>query len=305
MSKHHVLSALMVAVVWGFNFIAMKTIFVEVPPFLFLVLRLALTAFPLILFYPRPELPFSLLLWISVFQWTLHFALLFSGMYLGLSGGVTSLIIQSQVIFTILLTCMYYKSRPSLFQVAGLSLSFAGLVFLTTQGNCSSNVLGILLVLCASLAVSISNILYRSVPEGVNIPSLIIWSSALALPQALVLSLVLEGSDVMRSSIVNLGWQSGLALIYTVFISTMIGTVAWCRLMQTADTIKIVPFMLLVPVLALTSGWLFMEEIITWLEIAASVIIICGLLVNQLASARSAQVVTLQNNEEVSLKKAA
>jgi len=305
MTARHTLSALLVALVWGFNFVAMKTAFIEIPPFLFLFIRLAVTVFPLILFLPRPKISFYLLFWISIFQWTLHFALLFSGMYLGLSGGITSLLIQSQVLFTILLTCVYFKSKPTTIQVIGLTVSFSGLILLTTQGDCSANWMGILLILGAAVAVSISNILYREAPKDVNMPSLIVWSSALAIPQALILTFLLEGWEVIQDSLMIISLDSIIAIIYTVFVSTMIGIVTWCKLMQRSDPIKIVPFMLLVPIIAMSSGYLMMDEMIGWFDLGASAIIISGLLINQLSSLKRAKVVKLETVEDVPLKKAA
>lgn len=302
MTIKHTFAALVVVLVWGLNFVAMKTAFVEIPPFLFLVLRLLVTVFPLILFMPKPKVSFYLMFWISMFQWTLHFALLFSGMYLGLSAGITALLLQCQVIFTILLTSIYFKNKPSSWQVCGVTISFCGLILLTTQGDCSSNWLGILLICGAAVAVSVTNLLFRATPKDVNMASLIVWSSALALPQTAILAFAMEGGEAITASIMGISWISVVAIAYTVFLSTMVGIVTWGKLMQNADPLKVVPFSLLVPIVAMVSGWLILEEELAWLDIIASVIIISGLLVNQFSSLRQAKVVKM---EEVPFKKAA
>ncbi len=305
MEPKNILAALMVVMVWGLNFVAMKTAFVEVPPFLFLFLRLALTAFPLILFLPKPNVPLSSMLWIGLFQWTFHFSLLFTGMYIGLSGGITALIMQCHVIFTIIMTVIYFKVKPTALQMLGLAVSFSGLVLLTTHGDCSANWLGILLVIAGAFAVAVSNILYKTLPKDVNMPSMIVWSSAFAVPQAAVLSLSLEGWDAITASLTSITMPTIIAILYTVFISTMVGIVTWAKLMQSPESVKALPFTLLVPVVALTAGHYMMAEQVGWLDIIASAIIISGLLINQISSIRKAKVVVLESEEQEPMKKAA
>jgi O-acetylserine/cysteine efflux transporter len=305
MITKHILGALVVAFVWGLNFVAMKTAFVEIPPFLFLVLRLVVTVFPLILFVPRPKVAFSLLFWISVCQWILHFSFLFSGMYTGLSAGITALLLQSQVIFTILLTCYFYKSRPSAWQIIGLTVSFSGLILLTTHGNCSANWIGVLLICGAAITVSVTNLLFKAVPKDVSMAPIIIWSSALAIPQAIIMAFFFEGWDLMQASLMGITWNSIFALAYTVYISTMVGVVTWARLMQQADPLKVVPFTLLAPVIAMSSGYLLLSENLTWIDVIASIVIISGLLVNQLSALKRAKIVKLKTEVNTPLKKAA
>lgn len=305
MTNRDIISALIVVLVWGLNFIAMKVALVDVPPFLFLVLRILFTVLPLILFLPRPNISLNWMLKISFFQWILNFAFLFTGMYMGLSAGVSALIIQSQVIFTIVLSCIYYKSKPSLLQIVGLTVSFSGLILLTTHGDCSANIMGILLLCGSALSLSISNILYKSLPKDVHMPSLIVWSSLVALPQAMILLFITEGWADSFVALASISWSSVASIAYTVFISTMIGVVTWGRLMQSSDPIRIVPFTLLIPVVAMTSGYLMLGEEITWFDVTASVIIISGLLVNQLSSLKRAKVVKLETTHKKPLKKAA
>jgi O-acetylserine/cysteine efflux transporter len=305
MTTKHMLAAIMVAIVWGLNFVAMKMAFVEIPPFLFLVLRLVVTVVPLIFFFPKPKVSMSLLLWMSLVQWILHFGFLFSGMYLGLSGGITALIMQCQIIFTLIMTFIYFGNKPSLLQMFGLAVSFSGLILLTTHGDCSANIPGILLIVCAALAVSVSNILFRAVPKDTNMSAMTVWSSAFAVPQALVVAYVMEGGEVAYVSLINISMPSVMAILYTVFVSTMIGIVTWSKLMSQADPVKILPFSLLVPVVALSAGYVILDEPVTLFDVIACAIIISGLLVNQLAALSRAKVVKLELEEEVSLKKAA
>lgn len=52
MTRRDSLLAVLVAVLWGCNFVAIHAGLQDVPPFLFLAIRFALVAFPLVLFVP-------------------------------------------------------------------------------------------------------------------------------------------------------------------------------------------------------------------------------------------------------------
>jgi len=212
---------------------------------------------------------------------------------------------QCHVIFTIIMTVIYFKVKPTALQMLGLAVSFSGLVLLTTHGDCSANWLGILLVIAGAFAVAVSNILYKTLPKNVNMPSMIVWSSAFAVPQAAVLSLSLEGWDAITASLTSITMPTIIAILYTVFISTMVGIVTWAKLMQSPESVKALPFTLLVPVVALTAGHYMMAEQVGWLDIIASAIIISGLLINQISSIRKAKVVVLESEEQEPMKKAA
>ena len=96
-----------------------------------------------------------------------------------------------------------------------------------------------------------------------------------------------------------------MATLRACQLSTMVGIVTWGKLMQSSDSIKALPFTLLVPVVALSSGHYILGETVSWVDILASVIIISGLLVNQISSIRKAKVIKLDAVEEQPLKKAA
>lgn len=305
MDRKHIFSALLVVLIWGFNFIAIKYVFAEMSPSLFVLVRLAMTVVPFIFFLPRPNVSIQMLLWLSLFQWMLHFSLLFSGIHTGISCGVSALLVQSQVFFTMFMTAVYFKTRPSSMQLVGVLVSFAGLVLLTTQGDLSSNWLGVFLLTGASLAVSVTNIIYRSVPKEVNVTSLMVWSSAFAVPQALAFSLYVDGWEKMYVQLSETSLTGWTAIAYTVYISALIGIATWCKLMQRGDPIKVVPFSLLVPVVAMGAGGLILNETITWMDIMAGSIVLIGLIINQVSITKKTVVIPVEVNEDVPLKKVA
>lgn len=103
MPARDVLLVLAVVTIWGLNFVAIKVGVGEVPPLLFTGLRFTFTLLPAIFFLPKPDVPWRILLGFGFLLGVVKFGLVFSAIKLGMPTGLTSLAMQMQVFFTILL----------------------------------------------------------------------------------------------------------------------------------------------------------------------------------------------------------
>ncbi len=99
LSTKHLLFVLITVIIWGTNFIAIYLGLKELPPFLFCTIRFALSALPFVFFIPRPKAPLLFIIGFGIFNFALQFGLLFSGIQMGLSPGLASLVMQIQVFF--------------------------------------------------------------------------------------------------------------------------------------------------------------------------------------------------------------
>lgn len=89
----HLLLVLLTVILWGVNFIAIYLGLKGFPTFLLCAVRFALAAFPWIFIRPRPKAPLKYIIGYGVFTFTLQFGFLFSGIHLGLSPGLSSLVL--------------------------------------------------------------------------------------------------------------------------------------------------------------------------------------------------------------------
>src|SRR5882672_3308534 len=105
--------ALILAVValWGFSFVAIKVALREIPPFALAALRFLLAAMPLVFFIKRSRMPWSYVAGYGFAIGVCQFGLLFLGMKLGMPAGLSSLVIQLQVFFTIGLGIVFLGDR--------------------------------------------------------------------------------------------------------------------------------------------------------------------------------------------------
>ncbi len=280
MSFKHLLCALLVAITWGSNFVALKTAFTEIPPFLFLTLRFLLCSVPLLLFVPRPKISFKLLLSISLFQWIAHFSLLFLALYLGIPGGIASLILQSQIIFTMLFSAMWLQSRLHPLQIIGIAVSLVGISMIGLQMEGQSNLISFILLIGSAISISVANIMFKKA-SNVNMLSLVVWSSLIPPIPMFLMSLYFEGWPNIVCCLQNLSFSVIAAVLYTSWMATLVGLSLWAYLMSKNDPSHVVPFSLLIPVIALaTTSW-FLGETLSTTILFAGIIIFSGLIINQ------------------------
>ena len=123
----HVALALLIVAIWGTNFVVIKVGLRDFPPFLFALLRFAFSAVPFIFFVRRPDVAWKWLVAYGVLLGAGQFALLYFAMRADISPGLASLVIQTQVLFTIALSVVVFHEKVGLGAIAGTLLAAAGL----------------------------------------------------------------------------------------------------------------------------------------------------------------------------------
>ena len=115
----HLLLALAVAAVWGTNFVVIKVALVHLPPLLLATLRFTLAFLPAVFFLKRPAVPWSHLAAYGLLIGAGQFGLLYVAMEHDISPGLASLVIQTQVFFTIGLSMWFTAEEGAALSMAG------------------------------------------------------------------------------------------------------------------------------------------------------------------------------------------
>ncbi|HSX72462.1 MAG TPA: EamA family transporter, partial [Pseudomonas sp.] len=200
----------------------------------------------------------------------IKFGLLFVGMHLGMPAGLSSLVLQSQVFFTVLIAAVLLGERPSARAVAGLLLAAGGLVLIGLQRPLGDSLLAFALVIAAALAWAFSNIATKRSGAS-DMLRLICWVSLVPVLPLLGLSWVFEGPQAMGTALEHLSWRGIGALLYIAFLATTVGFAIWSFLLRRYPASLVTPFALAVPVSGLLAGWLLLGEALTvqgWLACA-------------------------------------
>jgi O-acetylserine/cysteine efflux transporter len=281
MKPLHLLAALTVVTIWGFNFVVIKVGLNEIPPILLCALRFIFAAVPAIFFIKRPAVPVHKLMQFGLIQFALQFALLFGGMKLGMSAGLASLALQVHVFVSISLAVMFLGERPNMHQVCGALLAFVGIGVVAFNVGGDVSVLGLLCVLSAATCWGLGNLITKQMGK-VDMLALVVWGSLVAPLPLLALSFIAEGPERIVYSLTHISWQGVASVAYLVYPTTLFGFAVWSWLLSRYPAASVSPLSLLAPVVALfSSAWLLGELLQTW-KLLAAILVMAGLCINVL-----------------------
>jgi O-acetylserine/cysteine efflux transporter len=284
MSPRHILLAVLVAAIWGFNFVMLKIGLDEFPPILFSALRFLAAAVPAIFFVGRPRVAWRWIISVGLVLGVAKFSFLFIGLKAGMPAGLSSLVLQSQVIFTTVFAAVVLRERPKPVQVTGIAIAVAGIGVIAWDYGMSSPLLGFLLLVGAGACWGVSNVLMRYAKPADTL-RFMVWVSAVAVLPLFALAFLTE--DV--SALGRLGWAGVGAVGYVAWISTLLGFAVWGFLLRKYESSVVAPFSLLVPVFGMFSAWAFLGEDLSGLQAAAGGLVLAGLAIPQLVGRRAAR----------------
>ncbi|MGW4895916.1 EamA family transporter [Kitasatospora sp. NPDC004240] len=276
MSPRHIALAVLVAAVWGLNFVLIHVGLENFPPLLFCALRFAVVAVPAIFFVGRPKVAWKWILAVGLVLGVVKFGLLFLGMHAGMPAGLSSLVLQSQAIFTAVFAAALLRERPGGRRIAGLAIAFAGIGLTAVDRGLDGPLGAFALVILSAAAWGLSNVLTRraSPPDALR---WMVWVSAVPPLPLLALSLLVEGPAADLAALRSIT-PAGLGAIgYVGLVSTLFGFVAWSFLLRSYDATAVAPYSLLVPVFGMTSAWLLLGEPVSPLAGFAALLVIIGI----------------------------
>lgn len=277
--------ALLIAAIWGFNFVVIKIGVAGVPPLLLASLRFLFCVFPAIFWIRKPAASWKSLAAYGLFLGVVEFGFLFTAIKLGAPAGLSSLILQAQAFFTALIARLVLKEQIKINSMVGILISGAGLVLiaLTQPRTAAAAQVGLgltmplfMMLMAAALGWAVANVIARTMPSSSGL-SVMVWSSLFSPLPLLLLSYLIEGPASMVSAFSNLTWISIGALVYLVLMSTLIGYGLWNKLIMQYGAGRIAPFSLLVPVFGVVSAAIFLGEQFTILDSVAALLIMTGL----------------------------
>jgi len=287
MSQRDWLSALVVIVVWGLNFVVMKWGLATLSPLLLCALRFVAASLPFVWFVRRPQaLPWWLLAAYGLVQGVGQFGLLFTGMKLGMPAGMASVVLQVQAFITMLLAAAFMGEKPQRWQWWGLVCAIAGLALIgAAHGDSPAEMTlaGFLITVGAAAMWASSNLLTRKAAQyGAYTPvGFIVWTSLFPIVPLLALSVGLDGVDAVALQLQGIGWRELGVIAYLALLSTLLGYGLWTQLLQRYAASTVAPLSLLVPVIGLLSALLLLGERPTMWQWVGTLGVLVGMVVNQ------------------------
>ncbi|MCZ2723715.1 EamA family transporter [Marinomonas sp. 15G1-11] len=285
MTPKDMLLGLVIIFAWGFNFVVIKWGLDDLTPMMLGGLRFLVIAVIGSFFFSRPKTPFK---WILVYALSLsfgQFAFLFTAMKFGMPAGLASLVLQSQVIFTLLFAVLFLKEYVRPYQLLAIGVAASGLAVIGLNGeDTTMTVLGFALTLAAAASWALGNVTTKGISKkgyDANV-NLIVWACWIPPVPFFICAYFIDGSEVMWMNLVQIGWKTVATLIYLSVIATLGGYGLWSYLMSRYSAGTVAPLTLGVPVVGLTSSAFILNEHISHAQWSGIMLVLLGLIMNTL-----------------------
>ena len=276
----HLLLALAIVAVWGTNFVVIKISLEAFPPFLFAALRYVFALLPIVFFIPRPKVSWGNLCIYGLATGVGQFGVMYYAIDGRISPGLASLVIQTQVFFTIGFAMFFAKEGLRPYQVVAVTVAMTGLGIIAAHTDATTTVLGLALVVFAGLSWGIANTVSRRA-GAINMLSYVVWASAFSIPPLLIVSLIFEGGwETMATSIASASIGAWLGVLWQSWGNTLFGYAAWGWLLSKHPAAVVAPAPLLVPIFGMGASAYFLSEPLPLWKVMAAGLVIAGLVIN-------------------------
>ena len=276
----HLLLALAIVAVWGTNFVVIKVSLISFPPFVFAALRYIFALLPAAFFLPRPKISWINLCVYGVAVGVGQFGILYFAIDGNISPGLASLVIQTQVFFTIGFAMLFAKERLKLYQVVAVAVAIMGLGIIAVHTDATTTALGLGLVVFCGFSWGVANTASRRA-GAINMLAYVVWASVYAIPPLVLMALVFEGGwSTVVTSLMNAPFTAWLGVFWQSWGNTLFGYGAWAWLLSKHPAAVVAPAPLLVPIFGMGASAYFLGEPLPPWKIEAAGLVITGLMVN-------------------------
>ena len=257
MKVYDILIALSVPILLGFGFVIAKPAMQYFPPYLLMGLRFTIPALILVWFFPVPKGLFVDLFKVSFIGSTLQYGLTYTGLNI-IDASSAILLIQLEVPFGIIIAFFLLKEIPSIKNVIGLVIAFIGVFILTGAPNLEGKFIGVLLTLAGAFTWSLGAVMAKPLTKKIGAFALMTWLCVFSGPLLILISIIFNGNPVQYILSANI--NSWLTVIYLALFMQPIAYGAWYYVLSRYPVNKVMPVLLLLPVIGLITAIFLLGE---------------------------------------------
>jgi O-acetylserine/cysteine efflux transporter len=277
MKPADILIAIGVAVIWGLGFIASRLALDELSPTLMTALRFTIAAVPC-LFVRRPDVSWPLI--IAIIE-TMLLHQLHAQAYViahGVPVGLTSVVVQSQALFTIAFAAVAVHEIPTRWQIVGIAIAAVGLLMICGTVGYDFSVGAFAVLMTCPITFAVGNLLLRRA-QGVPMFELFAWLCLVSALPLLVMVPLNDGMQATWQSLLHLSLTGAISMLAIGAVSTSIAYWLWGRLLRDYTAAQVVPFALLVPFIGSGASAVVFGERFGPLRMTGMLTVVCGIAV--------------------------
>jgi drug/metabolite transporter (DMT)-like permease len=276
------LALIAMTLIWGLNFIAVKTTLIQITPFAFVSTRFLIAGTLLYLLvrvrqhgFGIPRSAWRKVAVLGIIGTAIYQPLFIGGLALTKASN-SALILSITPTFILLLNRILHKESFTRRGWIGVLLSFSGVAFIVQSGGDlldSANLLGDALILVAAFCWSLYSVLAAPLLRTYSPLSLTAFSTVVGTIPLLLLGMpAILAQD--WASVTLAGWTG---LFFSATFAVVVALVIWNLGVQRIGGARTAIYNNLTPVIATLAAALFLGEPLTPLKIAGAVVIFLGL----------------------------
>ena len=186
--------------------------------------------------------------------------------------------------FSLILAVIVLKERIARFRIAGMALSFLGVVFLVFDPAAADEGVGLALTAVASLIWAICSLIQRRL-IGVPVLTIYAWVGLVGATILLPIAWITERESVLALGSLPLstfGW-----VLFSALGSTVIGQGAMSHLLQRHPVSTVVPMTLASPVISVVAAAWWFGTVMTPIMIIGGLIVLAGVAIVTIRTAQA------------------
>ncbi|MFV0487482.1 MAG: EamA family transporter [Vibrio fluvialis] len=259
MQGRDLLLIISVMAIWGFNFSMIKLGVSEMDPLLIAAARFFCATFPIIFFVRKPNVQWRYLMAYGLVFGTGIWGMASCSITFGLSSGMASVLLQTDVLTTVLVGVLLYKEVISARMAAGIVLSVVGLVVSIIYTNGNVTLAGVVFIMISAICWPLAGVIVRK--SGTRSAfAFNIWGMLFAPLPLVALSVGMNGWDVLSTTYQQWNSNAWISVLFQAYPTTVFGYWVWNKMVLKYPMSQLAPMTLLVSVFALLSGYAIYDE---------------------------------------------
>lgn len=281
LSVRECLILLAVAVTWGANTLLSKIALDSVPPLAFLTARFGLTlVLAGWLLRPLRGARWPMLLLIALLTGPVHFGLQFIGIARAVDLSPMVIAMQLWIPFSVLFAALALKEVIAPIRLAGIAISFAGVLVLAFEPSVFAQLDALALVAAAAASYAAASVLMART-GGLDPVQTQLWVAIASIPVLAGASGLTETGQV--EALLSAPPIVTVALVVAALFSGLLANSAMWRIIQRHPVSSVTPWLQVSPVVAVVLGVVVLDDPLTIQLVAGVVLSLAGVFVVAMA----------------------
>jgi len=281
MTRTDSLIAFAVMALWGFNFSVIKLGADQINPLLLTTLRFTFAVFPLILFIPRPSVPFKYLFGYGLCFGVGVWGMMTCAIHMGLSAGMAGFTLQLSLVFSVFIAIVWFKEHLPKAKLIGAALVLLGLLFSFTLEDGTVPLSSLVLVLISGLCWSLMSVIVKKANTK-QIFAFSVWGMVFALPSLILITWLFYGVEVFLALPEQINGKAWFSILFQAYPTTLLGYWLWNNLVSRYPISTTALWSPLVPVFGLIGSLLFYGESLSIQKLVVVGLILLGVIISHL-----------------------